>query len=381
MKKLTDMGVPGNSISIYYKNDEVFRHSCGFSDRENNIPMNGDELFNIYSCSKVATVVAALQLFEKGCFLLDDPLYEYVPEFREMYVRCGDDVRPAEKHITIKNLFTMTAGLGYIFRKNLRESAMGATDGKMNTLSVVKEMAKEPLYFEPGEKWNYSFCHDVLAGVVEVISGKKFRDYVKENIFEPLGMKNSYYHKTPEIEKRMAQQYHLISDESGDIVSEQQAQSFCCGEKVEKVNRENSLVFGPEYDSGGAGIITKVSDYARFANCLANFGETPNGERILSKSTVDLMRKNQLDSETTKYFDWSHLEGYGYGLGVRTMINPARGGVLGSVGEFGWGGAAGATILVDPDRKLGVFYTHHMLNPLESYYQPRLRNVIYASLD
>ena len=382
MNHLTDIGIPGNAISVYYNNEEVLNYSSGYSDLENKTVMNGKKMLNIYSCSKVVTVVAALQLFEKGKFLMDTPLYEFIPEFRNMSVRKEEnEISKAKKNITIGNLFTMTAGLRYIMEQETKDRAMKITNGKMETQTVIKELAKEPLLFEPGEKWNYSFCHDVLAVVVEIISGQKFRHYVKENIFNPLGMNNSCYHRTEEIENNMASQYLLVSENQQDMVTEQKNGVIGNNLNIEKVSLDNSLVFGPEYDSGGAGIITSVDEYALFINALANFGKALNGERILNPSTVELMRKNHLNSDLMKYLGWSHLVGYGYGLGVRTMVNPVLAGSLSPVGEFGWGGAAGSTVLVDSDRKLGVFYAHHMLNPLESYYQPRLRNAIYESLD
>ena len=147
------------------------------------------------------------------------------------------------------------------------------------------------------------------------------------------------------------------------------------------VGKSVPYVFGTEYDSGGAGVTTSVSDYSKFASALANGGVGMNGEQIISSGTIELLRTNQLDEKRLKCMTWSQLRGYGYGLGVRTMMNKAESGSTGSVGEFGWGGAAGATLLVDPDLKLSMFYTHHMLNPQETYNQPRLRNVLYTCLN
>ena len=131
----------------------------------------------------------------------------------------------------------------------------------------------------------------------------------------------------------------------------------------------------------GAGLTTSVEDYSLFASALANGGKGANGERIISENTIQLMRKNQLNENQMKNFNWPQLKGYGYGLGVRTLLNAANAGSNGSFGEFGWGGAAGATVLIDPDLKLSMFYTHHMLNPQEEYYQPRLRNVLYSCVN
>lgn len=384
MDKLTNELVPGNSISVYHKNKEVFRYSSGFSDVENNIKMTGEELLYIYSCSKVATVTAALQLLEQGKYLLSDPLYEYIPEFRNMTVQKENgEIVKASNTIKLWNLFTMTAGFDYNQSEECgyKKESRKLTDGKMDTVTVAKCLANDPLHFEPGEKWQYSMCHDVLAAFVEVVSGKKFSDYVRENIFEPVGMTQTRYHITPEMKEKMACQYRYIDNKN--ITNDVEAQINGCmskGGEYIKTEKNNSHIFGENYDSGGAGIITTVPDYAKFAACLANKGITANGEHILSEGTIDLMRTNQLSPELLQYFSWQQLCGYGYGLGVRTCMDKSKASSTGSVGEFGWGGAAGATILVDPDKEFSFFYSHHMLNPQEGYYQPRLRNAAYSGI-
>ena len=381
MDRLTQWRIPGNSISVCIDNKEVFRYQSGFSDLENKVPMSEGKLFNIYSCSKVATVTAALQLYEKGYFLLDDPLYDFIPEYRDMYIKTkdGDFVR-AKNPITLRHLFTMTSGLTYNTETQAFEKARQLTEGKMDTLAVVKCIASDPLSFEPGDKWQYSLSHDVLAGVVEIISGKKFRDYVGENIFEPLGMCNSYYHNEL-VRDKMAEQYRFENSTETDLVKLQSMNENKTDGRIVNVGKDVNHTFGVEYDSGGAGITTSVEDYSKFASALANRGIGANGERILAKSTVELMCTNQLNDEQLKSFKSSQLKGYGYGLGVRTLIDKAASGSTGNLKEFGWGGAAGATVLVDPNIGLSVFYTHHMLNPHEEYYQPRLRNVVYTCIN
>ncbi len=155
MDTLISQGIPGNTISVYYDNKEVFAYSSGFSDKENKIPMNGTELLNIYSCSKIATVTAALQLYEKGVFLLSDPLYEYIPEFKDMYVKTADGGKVKAKNpITIANLFTMTAGFDYDTNCREIQNAKTLTNGDCDTLATVKCLAQKELNFEPGTRWN-----------------------------------------------------------------------------------------------------------------------------------------------------------------------------------------------------------------------------------
>ncbi|MFR1849314.1 serine hydrolase domain-containing protein [Hominilimicola sp.] len=375
MDSLTEWIIPGNSVVIYKDGKKVFEYSSGYSDLEKKIKKTGEEQLYIYSCSKVATVTAALQLYEQGKFLLSDPLYEYLPEFKKMYVKDGDRIKAAENPITIRDLFTMTAGLSYATNTPAFEKARKLTDGKMDTRTVIKCLAEEPLLFEPGARWNYSLCHDVLAVLAEVVSGMRFSEYMKKHIFEPLDMNNSYYHTPNDV--IISPQYIYGIQDTKNIVELQQKEHTT---GVVKRAYGNELVFGENYDSGGAGIITTVDDYAKFAAALANSGTGLNNNRILSSATVKLMKTNQLNEAQRKTMNWRRLRGYGYGLGVRTLIDKAESGSNSSIGEIGWGGAAGATIIADTEEKVALFYAHHMLNPQEEYYQPRLRNVLYSCL-
>ena len=375
MDSLTEWIVPGNSVVIYKDGKKVFEYSSGYSDLEKKIKKTGEEQLYIYSCSKVATVTAALQLYEQGKFLLSDPLYEYLPEFKKMYVKDGDRIKAAENPITIRDLFTMTAGLSYATNTPAFEKARKLTDGKMDTRTVIKCLAEEPLLFEPGARWNYSLCHDVLAVLAEVVSGMRFSEFMKNYIFEPLDMNNSYYHTPNDV--IISPQYIYEIQDTKNIVELQQKEHTI---GVVKRAYGNELVFGENYDSGGAGIITTVDDYAKFAAALANSGTGLNNNRILSSATVKLMKTNQLNEAQRKTMNWRRLRGYGYGLGVRTLIDKAESGSNSSIGEIGWGGAAGATIIADTEEKVALFYAHHMLNPQEEYYQPRLRNVLYSCL-
>ncbi len=376
MDHLTSWRIPGNSIRVCLGGKEVFRYQSGYADLENKIPMGEDGLFNIWSCSKVMTVTAALSLYEKGLFLLDDPLYDFIPAYRHMCVKEADgSLREAKNPITLRHLFTMTAGLTYAMNTPAFDKARALTAGKMNTLTVAECIAEDPLAFEPGERWQYSLCHDVLGAVVEVVSGMRFRDYVKKQILDLLDMHETYYH-TEEVLDRVLPMYRFDNGDTRDLVAQQTAASREGGVIV-PVGKTVDMVLGCEYDSGGAGITTSVADYSKFVSALSMGGLGATGERILSPATVTLMRQNQLTAAQAQSMNWHQLRGYGYGLGVRTLVDVAASGTTGNVGEFGWGGAAGATVLVDQDAGLSMFYAHHMLNPQEDYYQPRLRNVLY----
>ena len=384
MDTLTAWRIPGNTVRVCLDGREVFRYSSGYADTERQIPMRGDERFFIFSCSKLTTVAAALQLYERGRFLLDDPLYDILPEYRHMTVRTGKGaVREAQKPITLRHLFTMTAGLTYNADTAAFRKARALTDGGMDTRTVIRCLAEDPLSFEPGTMWQYSLCHDVLAAVVEVVSGERFSAYVQRHIFDPLGMTRSCYHPEAVIDEiaplyrfRNSDETHLAALQSADT-----ARNRADG-VLANAGKHNPDIYGVLYDSGGSGIITTADDYSRLCSALSCGGTSrETGARILSPGTVRLLRTNQLSPEQRAQFNWPQLRGYGYGLGVRTMESIAVSGTTGGTGEFGWGGAAGATVLMDADSRLSLFYTHHMLNPQESYYQPRLRNVLYACLE
>ena len=367
MDELTAWKIPGNIIVVYHDNEEVFNYSSGYCDLNKKIPMQGNELFNIYSCSKIATVVAALQLYQEGLFRMEDPLFKYIKNYEKVYVKDKDGkLTPTRNDIKMKDLFTMTAGFTYDCESKGIKLANELTDGKMDTVKVARALSIDPLLFEPGSHWNYSLSHDVLAAVVEIISGMRFSDYVQEHIFQPLGIQDAHYHRSPEIKKRMAKQYFLKED----------------GELVETDN-EVSYTFGENYDSGGAGITVSVPEYAKLGNALANGGIGVNGRRILKDNMVELLCTNQLSRVCLQDLHEKNPEyiGYGYGFGVATMIDRRIGQSIGSVGEFGWSGAAGGLMVVDPKRRMSYFYASHMLNSQVWLYQGKLRNVVYTCLE
>lgn len=345
LDKMMTMGTPGYDCAIYHKGKCVYRHMNGYADEKNKIPMSGNERYNIYSCSKPITCTAALQLYEKGLFKLEDKLSDYIPEFSEMYVKTDTGVKKAEKPITIKDLFCMTAGFSYELNSPMIEKCKKDTNGKCPTVELVRYLAKEPLLFEPGENWEYSLAHDVLAALVEVISGVPFAEYVKKNIFDPLGMNNSTF---------------LLDDSELDTISCQYRHY-----EEEGVTREceKTIVYklGSEYASGGAGCISTVDDYMKFLEALRI------GDIILKKETIDLMTTDWLDAKQKESF-W--ITGYSYGLGVRC---PTEGS---DVTDFGWGGAAGAYLGVDRENEYTIYYAQHVLSPATQEEKRKLAGIV-----
>ncbi len=372
MDELTSWRIPGCACVVYYKGKQVFKYSSGYADIENGVKLDADNhrMF-MYSISKIITCATALTLFEEGKFLLSDPVSMYLPDWKETTVKAIDEngnevIVPANREITIRDLFTMTSGLDYNCESQNLKAAREKYAPHCPAVPLMNALAHDPKLFHPGDKWCYGLSHDVLGAVVEAIEGKLLGQVAKERIFDPLGLKKTAYGLDESVRSEMAVQY-AFNDEKD------------CIERPDY--QDNWAIFGDEYHSGGAGVVSTVSEIALIMKALAAKGALPDGGRILASRTVDMMRLPQLNAEQARTIDWSHLPGYNYGLGVRTMENPGVGGSNGSVGEFGWTGAAGGFALIDPDLDLAMFYAHHMLNNQEGYVAPRLRNILYSCID
>jgi CubicO group peptidase (beta-lactamase class C family) len=366
--RITSWRIPWAEVLVMHRNAEVFRYRSGYADLEGKKPIEEGRIFNLYSMTKILTCTAALQLVERGLILLGDPISNYLPEYADMTVRKrrpdgGYEQVKAERPITVRDLFVMTAGFSYnVGSPSIRE-AVERTRGELPTREFAAALAKEPLLFEPGTRWNYSLCHDVLGALIEVVDGRRFGEYVRDEITGPLGMRDTGFDLTEAQRSRLVPQYEF--DDALDRPVRQD---------------RNGFRIGTAFESGGAGLYSTVSDFALFLNALTNRGTSPDGVRILSPAAVELMRTDHLDDRTRGDYNWDHQAGYGYGLGVRTHISKARSGSLSPLGEFGWAGAAGCLAIIDPDTELTVMYAQHMLNSQEPYVHPRLRNLVYACL-
>ena len=203
---------PGGSIRVYHHGNEVFRYSFGYADREQGIKMTGDEYYFMYSATKPLTCATALHAWEKGAFILAEPVWWYLPEFKNTPVKvynpdCSFNLVPQKNEMVIQDLFTMSAGLNYDTSNPEIRKVVEETHDVAPTREIMKAIAKMPLEYQPRERWAYSLGHDVLAGLVEVATGVKFSEYMKKEIFEPLGMTKATFRVTDEIKAQMAQQY------------------------------------------------------------------------------------------------------------------------------------------------------------------------------
>lgn len=373
-------GIPGVDCIITVDHKEVFRYFTGYADRETGRKMDGSELYLIFSMTKMLTCTCALQLYEQGKFQLDDPISLYLPAFSQMQltrqamdVEAGAKVatgssmgehtfvtrdETAKHPITVKHLLTMTAGLDYnLYAPGIR-SAMEA--GKNTTQELVEAMAQTVLGFEPGTRFRYSLCHDVLGALIEKWSGMSLGSYMHKHIFYPLGMKDSFF-GIPKDNDRLAKLY-----------------CFDDARRVVPAKTENPYQLAKAYESGGAGLTSTTADYAVFLDALACDGMSKTGYRLLQPATVALMSQNHLKGQALEDFHALH-EGYGYGFGVRTHMNSTESGSLSPIGEFGWDGAAGAFSLVDRENKLSVSYFQHV-HETGYAFQRRLRNAVYQDL-
>lgn len=369
--ELLSYGIPGSDTVIYHGREEVFRHTTGYDSLTDKTPMNPNALYNLYSCTKVATAVAATQLIERAEIVATDPIYAYFPEFKDVRVAVKDesgrivDTRPVKNHITIQHLLTMTSGLNYNLDVPAIKRFKEETNGKCPTVKFPSYLATEPLDFEPGERWSYSLSLDVIGSLIELVSGTSLGEYMKKNIFEPIGMKNTSFGFTEDKVKRLATQYNYDAEK---------------GMAVEIPRDFNRYVFGTEYESGGAGLISCLDDQILFVDTLTHLGLAKNGNRILSERGVNLIRSDALSPEVYPTFNMSHSRGYSYGYGVRINKTPSLYGNLSPVGEFGWDGAKMSYISCDPENKISMFHAEHM-GALHAIVWPRLRNLLYSSFD
>ncbi|GGG65680.1 serine hydrolase [Paenibacillus radicis (ex Gao et al. 2016)] len=365
-----EKNIPGLGVAMYHKHQPVYEHYTGFSDVENQVPFSRDSIFRLYSATKVITVTALLQLLEQGKFKLSDPLHEYIPEFKHMSVRHTlpdgtEELLPALNPITIEHLFTMTAGVEKIDTDAVNK-AIAESNGEGQTLSVIKALAQEPLLFEPGSHFKYTVCHDVLAGLLEAVTGQTFGHYLQQNIFDPLGMKDTSFQLKDE--SRFCKLYNSFDARTHRAAS---------------IGESFNLQPGKAYESGGGGLYSTVPDYIVFAEALCNYGLAPNGERILRPETVNAMRINRLSPVAQQDFNRFGGEskyGYGYGLGVRTMVNHEDNNSLSQNGEFGWDGARGCYVVIDPDAEVTLFYAQQENASPWYRYHGTIRNYAYASV-
>lgn len=340
---LKEKNIHGCEIAVYRNHELLYNDRCGFSDYDEKVPMNGNELYYMYSCTKPITATAGMRLIEDGKLDPDAPVSDYLSEFKDVFIiENGNKILVGDK-MKVRNLFTMTAGLNYNLLRPQVKALIEKGGEYSDTLHVISALAQDPLEFLPGDRFQYSLCHDALAAVIEAAADERFSDYLSRIMFKPLGMENATFHPTDNQKSRIAAQY--ASDGSGNVTA---------------AGRNNSYIISDRYESGGAGLICGVSDYSKYADTLACGGTSADGYRLLKPETVKLLHTNQLDEHSARTFGCAAGPGYGYGMGVRTRMSTEN--TRTPLGEFGWDGAAGSYVMMDDVNGLSVFFAMHVLN-------------------
>lgn len=323
--------VPYCAVKVYKDHEAVYEAERG------NKKESGKRFF-LYSCSKVMTVTAMMRLIEQRKIGLDEPVYKYLPEYKDAYILKDGKPETVGDKMTIRHLFTMSAGLTYDFNT---EPALAARAVKgATTIDIANSFIKTPLSFEPGDRFQYSLCHDVLGAVASAVTGKSFAEYMRENVFSPLGMKDTSFAYT---ESEMADKY-VYKD--GAYIPD------ACS---------NCYILGDNYHSGGAGVISTLNDFALFADALACC-EGQDGYPLLKRESADLLREEQASKlYRTNNFGCAGGKEFSYGLGVHTLVYP-NSETKAPLGVFGWDGAAGAYIMCDVEHKLSIAFLTHVHN-------------------
>ena len=389
-EKYVDKGkLPGAQILIARGGKVAHFSSLGMRDIENNLPVEEDTIFRIYSMTKPVTGVALMQLFEKGLFQLSDPVSKFLPEFKEQSVYISGKhplflTKPVEREMNIRDLLTHTSGLSYSI--NYRSHVDSAyrdlfdiedptkwimTKEEVDLEEFTKRIASIPLEHSPGTQWLYSVSIDVCARLIEVMTGKPVREYFKENIFDPLEMKYTDFHTTEENSSKLAACY--MRDVNKKLILQDSS------------GKESKYAEKRSFQGGGSGLVSTSLDYYKFLQMLLNGGE-PNGTSLLSRKTIELMTMNHLpdnqtmaDMNTSGSFSEVRFQGMGYGLSMAVTTDPASSQSSCSKGSFNWGGMASTSFWVDPKEELiGLFMTQ--LIPSDAFpLRPQMQSMIYGS--
>jgi len=366
MDRMLDMGIPSADLVVTVDHKPVYRKIVGFADYERTKPIDDKTLYWCFSTTKVVTCVLAMRLVEEGKLLLDAPVSDYLPEYKDVFVQNKDRSITRTKNVmTVRHLFSMTSGLNYN-QKAAPIQELVKSNPNASTREVVAQFVKTPLEFEPGTHYRYSLSHDVLAAVCEVASGMRFSDYLHKVLVEPLGLVDFGFRPTEEQKSRFAM-LHTYKNGLGISVPRE---------------NENPYILSDEYDSGGAGLFASVSDFIKVISTVACDGVSPDGYRLLKPETIAMMQVNQLCDDGLQDFAQQRLYGYGWGLCGRVHMNPITSHSLAPVGEFGWDGAAAAFSMVDATNHIAMYFGCHTIGSTYAYniLHPMMRNYVYMGL-
>ncbi len=379
-QRLVDDGKLPGVITLVARRDQVAHlHVCGHADIARGVKLATDTIFRIYSMTKPLATVAAMMLYEEGRFQLDDPITRFLPCFAHMRVYTGGsrgkfETVPAERDITFRDLMTHMSGLTYGFMEAHPIDAVYRANGidfqtsEATLGEVVERLAAVPLIAQPGRAWNYSVATDVLGHLVAVMSGQSFESFLQDRVLGPLGMTDTGFFVPAEKVSRFAANYGRGADGRLALIDDPVSSIF-------RTRRQIA--------SGGGGLCSTACDYLRFCRMMLNKGEL-EGARLLGRKTVELMTSNHLGGDMadlgTPRFSESSYVGIGFGLGFSVMLDPAKAQIVGTAGEYAWGGAASTSFWVDPVEEMIVIMLTQ-LTPSSTYpIRRELRVLSYAAV-
>jgi CubicO group peptidase (beta-lactamase class C family) len=365
--------LPGGVVLVARRGKVAYAEAFGQRDRESGAPMREDSVFRIASQTKALVSVGVMMLQEEGRLLLNDPVGKYIPEFKETTVAVpkqggGYEVVKAKRQVTIRDLLTHTAGVGYgggVARDRWEAAKITGwyfADRDEPVGATVARMAALPFDAQPGERYVYGYSTDILGVVIERASGQTLEEFLRTRIFEPLGMKDTHFYLPESKADRFAVVYS--AKESGRLERAPEPGGMV---------GQGAYLKGPRKSfSGGAGLLSTAGDYARFLSMLLNGGEL-DGQRLLSRKSVELMTVDHLNGVAFR-------EGQGFGLGFSVVKDLGARGQPGSVGEYGWGGAYHSTYWVDPKEQLVVVYFTQLIPARGLDDHDKLRALVYQAI-
>ncbi|MCC8102735.1 MAG: beta-lactamase family protein [Clostridiales bacterium] len=394
-EEIASGGVPGASFAVQYHGQTVMRRHINYKP---------DAIFRVYSMSKPITAVAAHILWERGQLDWLTPLSYYLPEFAHMKVLTDSGLEEANRPIFLLDLLRMTSGIVYpdsdlpgqpmqaLFDRIQKEIANGK---QTSTQELCRLIAQQPLAFHPGERWRYGLSCDVMGAVIEKVADQPLSAFMEKEIFEPLGMSDTGFYVPEEKQSRFTTLYEVKTDAQTETdaaakpnaadgpVSQAMAEGSSPLRYKEATSRHLCLtecLTPPAFASGGAGIVSTLDDYVKFADMLAHYG-VGNGHRILGRKTVECFEHGQLDEAQQKTIYFDHIRGYNYGNFMRVYDDRTASGCSGDPGEFGWDGWTGPYFLANPKEEFAFV----LMLQVGGYSHPemirRLRNTAYSIVE
>jgi len=370
-------GVKGVSALVLHKGKEIYCNAFGEADAERGIPMKRDTIIRLYSMTKPVTAAAMMMLAERGEVDLWDSVSKYLPCFKGQKVWDNDRGEiAAEREVTLYDLLNMTSGITYpdeatepgrrmqgVVEAYVERRKQGE---RVDTQEYMRGIASVPLCFQPGDRWMYGFSADVLGGVIEVVSGKSFGEFLEKEFFLPLEMPDTAFYVPEAKRERLAQHYEMTED--GLLVPHE-------GSHLGEYYGEDVA-----FESGGAGLVSTLDDYSHFAMMMVRKGDY-RGRHILGRKTVEFMTQNRLTPSQARTVDWDTMRGYGYGCLMRVLMDQGAAGTNASLGEHGWDGWTGNYVTMDPKEDLVLLYFIQRCGASTFDAVRRLRMVVYGMLE